>query len=221
MSGSVIGSLRGSLLARTVVPGSQPSVELLLEVNGVGYRVRTTSAVVAGIGAEGSEVFVYIYHVVREDSEMFYGFATDADRRIFEALISVHSVGPALALSVLETLTAEALHRAVVLSDADTICQVKGIGNKTAKRLIMELKSKLELPEDTVSATADNWESEPVNSLKSDVRSALLGLGYSPREINATMNRLPAILFEEGTVEGILREALTLMTENKSSIQVE
>ena len=101
----MIGSLRGRLLDRG------PDGELLIEVGGVGHRVQVTPSTSVTIGELEGEVFVHTHHAVREDSETLYGFATVAERRVFESLISAHGVGPALGLAVLSVHGPDALRR--------------------------------------------------------------------------------------------------------------
>ena len=144
----MIGSLRGELLART------PDAELVVEVSGVGYRVQATPRTAAAAGALGSEVFVHISHIVREDAQTLYGFSTLDERRTFEALIGARGVGPSLALSILAVHHPDALRRAVAEDDVDMLCLVPGVGPKTAVRMLVELKSRLDLPE--VEAPARN-----------------------------------------------------------------
>ena len=195
----MIGSLRGTLLDRS------PDGELLVEVGGVGYRVSVTPSTSISIGEVDGEVFVHTHHAVREDSETLYGFATIHERRIFESLISAHGVGPALGLAILSVHGPDALRRAVAEDDVAALCLVPGVGKKTAARLVMELKSKLDLPDADVVVLTDDGEPAAVGGgARADVRTALEGLGYAPDEIHAVLVDLPA----EGHTSDLLKDAL-------------
>ena len=195
----MIGSLRGRLLDRG------PDGELLIEAAGVGYRVSVTPSTSISIGEVDGEVFVHSHHAVREDSETLYGFATIHERRIFESLISAHGVGPALGLAILSVHGPDALRRAVAEDDVAALCLVPGVGKKTAARLVMELKSKLDLPDADVVVLTDDGEPAAVGGgARADVRTALEGLGYAPDEIHAVLVDLPA----EGQTSDLLKDAL-------------
>ena len=202
----MIGSLRGRLLARS------GAGELLIEVHGIGYWVRATAPTAAAAGPVGSEAFVHVHHVVREDAELLYGFATDDERRTFEALLRAHRVGPALALAILDVHRPEALRRAVAFDDVDALRLVPGVGPKTAVRLLVELKSKLDLPEAEAPPEAGAGQPQPGASALDDVRSALTGLGYSAEEIRQATAELPA----DGEAEDLIRQALLFMAGGRS-----
>ncbi len=195
----MIGSLRGRLLDRG------PDGELLIEVGGVGHRVQVTPSTSVTIGEVDGEVFVHTHHAVREDSETLYGFATIAERRVFESLISAHGVGPALGLAILSVHGPDALRRAVAEDDVAALCLVPGVGKKTAARLVMELKSKLDLPEGEITVpSGDSGQASASGDSRADVRTALEGLGYGADEIHAVLVDLPT----EGDVGGLLKDAL-------------
>ena len=195
----MIGSLRGRLLDRG------PDGELLIEVGGVGHRVQVTPSTSVTIGEVDGEVFVHTHHAVREDSETLYGFATIAERRVFESLISAHGVGPALGLAILSVHGPDALRRAVAEDDVAALCLVPGVGKKTAARLVMELKSKLDLPEGEIAVpSGDSGQASASGDSRADVRPALEGLGYGADEIHAVLVDLPT----EGDVGGLLKDAL-------------
>ena len=195
----MIGSLRGRLLDRG------PDDELLIEVGGVGHRVQVTPSTSVTIGEVDGEVFVHTHHAVREDSETLYGFATIAERRVFESLISAHGVGPALGLAILSVHGPDALRRAVAEDDVAALCLVPGVGKKTAARLVMELKSKLDLPEGEIAVpSGDSGQASASGDSRADVRTALEGLGYGADEIHAVLVDLPT----EGDVGGLLKDAL-------------
>jgi Holliday junction DNA helicase RuvA len=195
----MIGSLRGTLLDRSA------DSELLVEVSGVGYRVQVTPSTSVMIGEIDREIFVHTHHAVREDSETLFGFATVDERRIFESLISAHGVGPALGLAILSVHGPDALRVAVAEDDVAALCLVPGVGKKTAARLVMELKSKLDLPDGPIITIGeDGTSTSSVGGARADLRAALDGLGYAPDEIHAVLSDLPA----EGETGVLLKEAL-------------
>lgn len=195
----MIGSLRGRLLDRSA------DAELLIEVSGVGYRVQVTPSTAASFGADDAEVFVYTHQAVREDSETLYGFATLDQRQIFESLISAHGVGPALGLAILAVHKPLALRTAVAKDDLDALCLVPGVGRKTAARLLMELKTKLDIPsDDGISVSGDAADVSPKQRPHGDVRAALESLGYGPEEIHAVLVDMPV----DGDPSELLKDAL-------------
>lgn len=192
----MIGWLRGRLIGRTA------DGELLLDVGGVGYRV-SVPAPVLGATAEGEELELHVHTHVREDAIVLYGFTGAEDRRCFEALLAAHGVGPALALAVLSALTPPDLVRAVLEEDIDTLCAVPGVGRKTAARLVLDLRSKLSVPE-PAGRPVPGGAVPGAPAARQEVRAALAELGYGSEEIRRAMAEVPG----EGAVEDLLRQAL-------------
>ncbi len=143
----------------------------------------------------GSPLFVHVHTYVREDAIILYGFATRAERLAFEALVSVHGVGPALALAILSTHAPAALQRIVISEDADALTLVPGIGKKTAVRLLLELGSKLDLIDlgEGLGVIVGGPTAVPpaASDSRADVRAALAGLGYGADEIRDAVRTLP------------------------------
>lgn len=191
----MIGSLRGTLIER------DEQSELLVEVAGVGYRVLVSPATAASLGTTGSEVFIYTHHVVREDSETLYGFISVDERTVFETLISVHGVGPSLALAILSVHSPVELQSIVVRDDLPALCLVPGVGRKTAARLVIELKNKLDIVSSEVPPSP---EPGSATSSHDDVRVALENLGYGIEEIHAVLSALP----RDGDAATLLKDAL-------------
>lgn len=183
----MIGSLRGVLVERSLTG------EVLVEVAGIGYRVTAGPVTAARLGDLGSEVFVWVHHHLREDAATLYGFATRDDRNAFEALLGAHGVGPALALAILSVHEPLALHRVLADDDVAALCLVPGVGKKTAARLLIELKARLDLPIDGVPIDLDGTGGEPGSpgSVRADVREALVELGYQADEIVVALRDLP------------------------------
>ncbi|MGH9211501.1 MAG: Holliday junction branch migration protein RuvA [Acidimicrobiales bacterium] len=208
----MIGSLRGRLLDRT-------EGEVLVEVAGVGYRVTVAPTTTVALGELDDEVFVWAHHHVREDAETLYGFASRDERVTFEALLGAHGVGPALALAILSVHSPAGLARILLDDDVAALCLVPGVGKKTAARLLIELKSRLDVPDNeiatSVSATSGNGSATAAAvgpaSARADVRAALAGLGYSADEIRAAS----ADLAEDGEAAELLRAALARLASGR------
>ncbi len=205
----MIGSLRGVLLDRTA--RSDHCGELLVEAGGVGYRVTVPATALARIGEPGTAVFVHVHTHVREDAIVLYGFPSRDERAAFEALIGAHGVGPALALALLSVHTPAALRRIVATEDVDALCLVPGIGRKTASRLLIELKARLDLELDLdVGGPVPAAPGPPGAAgagppgARQEVRAALAGLGYGHDEVREALAVLPA----EGDTPELLRLAL-------------
>jgi len=193
----MIGSLRGTLLDRSA------AAEVLIEVGGVGHRVTVAPTTVVALGDLGSEVFLHIHHHVREDAQTLYGFLSREERVCFEALLGAHGVGPGMALAILSIHEPVALQQVLATDDLDALCLVPGVGKKTATRLLVELKSRLDLGELDLTSL-EPADANGIPSSRRDVHDALVGLGYEPDEIRDVLRDLP----DEGDPALLLREAL-------------
>jgi len=194
----MIGSLRGELLDRS-------DSELLVEVAGVGYRVQVTPTTVQSLVAtEDPHVFLHIHHHQREDAGTLYGFGSIEERRVFETLISTHGVGPSLGLAILSVHSPIGLRHVLATDDIAALCLVPGVGRKTAARLLVELKSRLDVPDGDPTATAVAAAGSNGATARGDVRDALAGLGYGPDEIARVLSDIPT----EGDASDLLRQAL-------------
>ena len=197
----MIGSLRGVLLERW------SDGEVLVEVAGVGYRVTVAPATSVDLGETGREVFLHIHHHRREDAETLYGFLRADERLAFEALLGAHGVGPSLALAILSVHPPAALQQVLAADDLDALCLVPGVGKKTAARLLVELKSRLDVPGLDAAAVAGSQGVEgaaQVTSPQADVRDALTNLGYGPDEVTTVLRELP----DDDDPSALLRVAL-------------
>jgi holliday junction DNA helicase RuvA len=189
----VIGSLRGTVLERVAGPSSG---ELLIEVGGVGYRVAVPTGTLA-IAEVGGAFFVHVHTHVREDAIILYGFASRAQRMCFDILLSVHGVGPALALAMLSTHGPAALQRITAAEDVDALMMVPGVGKKTAIRLLLELRTKFDMLDlgDGLELIAGGVPAgggrDAPGDARGDVRAALAGLGYGADEVREVMRMLP------------------------------
>ncbi len=164
----MIAHLRGRLLAKT--PGSA-----IVECGGVGYDVSISVSTFSALPAEGAEVSLHINTQVREDAIALFGFLRLDEKRLFERLITVSGIGPKLGITVLSGLPAESLVGAIRSGDHAQLVRIPGIGKKTAERVVLELKDKLDDLGTGTPAAATGFHAGPVAD---DVLSALINLGY-------------------------------------------
>jgi len=191
----MIGSLRGSVLERT------GDTTVLLEVGGVGYLVTVTPRTLAELEPTSS-AFLHIHHHIREDAQTLYGFLRRDERTTFEVLIATHGVGPAMAMAILGTHTPSALVDIIAARDLGALTLVPGVGRKTAERLVLELKDRLP----PVPAAADAVDQPAPASLKDDVLSALVNLGYHRPLAEKSVEI--ALRTTDGDFERTLKQAL-------------
>jgi Holliday junction DNA helicase RuvA len=191
----MIGSLRGTVLERFT-----PST-VLIEVAGVGYLCSVTTSTFAELEPTVS-VFLHVHHHIREDAQTLFGFASRVERDTFNILIATHGIGPAMAMAILSTYSPTALVTVVTSGDTQALTIVPGVGKKTAERLMIELKSRLNL--EGISAV-DTYGA--VQSAAADVREALTALGYGPEEIREAMRQLTTA----DDPETMLRDALAML----------
>ena len=190
----MIGSLRGVVLDRI------EDSTVLVEVGGVGYLVTVTPRTLAELEPTSS-AFLYVHQHVREDAQTLFGFLDRDERRTFESLIDTHGIGPSMAMSILATHSPRALTDIVANGDVASLTLVPGVGKKTAERLLIELKGRLNLP------ILDGVTTSGASSSVAQVREALVGLGYAHDEIRDTLRELDASL----DAERLLRDALNLL----------
>ncbi len=187
---------------------------VVVEVGNIGYNVRVSATTTQGLPGIGSEVKIYTYTLVREDAFTLYGFLTKDDLEIFKKLITVNGIGPKGGLAILSVMNADALRFAIMAGDAKSIAKAPGVGNKTAERVILDLRDKISL-EDTllglgepvVTASAAGGGAD--NVTKREAIEALVALGYSASDATNAVKRVE--VDENSTVEGILKAALKFM----------
>lgn len=196
----MIGSLRGTVLERS------PDGHALLEVAGVGYVVHVSPRTLAELEPT-SAAFLHVHHHIREDDQTLYGFLTRDERATFQNLIAAHGVGPSLAMSILATHSPSALVDVVANGDVTALTAVPGVGKKTAERLLVELKGRL------VGASV---ETTVESGTLSDLREALLGLGYSETEIRDVIRDMPDDVRRSRTTEEMLRHSLSQLAARRA-----
>jgi Holliday junction DNA helicase RuvA len=200
----MIGQLRGTLA------GKRPN-QVLVDVGGVGYFVHVPLSTFAALGELHTEVTLLIHTHVREDALSLYGFLSAREKHLFELLLSASGVGPALALKILSGMSVEELVPAIRGGDFGRLTRIPGVGRKTAERMVVELKDKLE----GVAAETDRPMAASPAGTVADVVSALVNLGYDGRTAESAVSEAKR---EAGTVnfEKLLRASLQVLTQPKS-----
>lgn len=186
---------------------------IVVEASGVGYQIYTTAQTFDYLPSVGEEVKVYTYLYIREDAMMLYGFLTKDDLHVFKLLLGVNGIGPKGALAILSVMSTDDLRFAVLGDDVKAIAKAPGVGAKTAQRLILELKDKLNL-EDAFEQKIENNQKKNENNLhakdaKNEAVQALVALGYSSSEALKAVSGIE--ITEETEVEDILKAALKNM----------
>jgi holliday junction DNA helicase RuvA len=190
----VIARIAGRLIAK------QPP-QIVVDVNGVGYELNVPMSTLFQLPATGTEVTLLTHLVVREDAHLLYGFATEGERALFRQLLKISGVGARTALAVLSGMSVADVKQAVSHQDGGRLTKIPGIGKKTAERLLLELKDKLDIA--VVAVQAEGAESG------SDVVTALVALGYSDKEAQFAIKHLDSGL---SVTEGI-RQALKVLSK--------
>jgi holliday junction DNA helicase RuvA len=191
---SLIDFVRGQLVER----GADYAV---IAAGPFGVRVLVPGGTASALPQPGSEVMLFTYLQVREDALILYGFASPDERAVFTQLLTVSGVGPKLALDALSSGSVERLHSIIAAGDVKALASIKGIGTKTAQRIVLDLKGKLVMPEG-VAAAAGNGVSGAFGA----VEQALRVLGYGPQEVASALSSLPRD--RELTEEDAIRLAL-------------
>jgi Holliday junction DNA helicase RuvA len=203
----MIGSLRGTLLEK------RPPL-LLIDVHGVGYEVHAPMTSFYQLPPIGSEVLLHTHFVVRDDAQLLFGFVDKQTRELFRELIRVNGLGPKMALAILSALDTDELILCVQQNNLNTLVRVPGIGRKTAERLLVELRDRVDhwTGKNNLSETqiARAGSASPSPSIRQDAESALLALGYKPQEAEkAIQNVLKE--HDAGSSEELIRLALKRM----------
>ncbi|MBS6395703.1 MAG: Holliday junction branch migration protein RuvA [Clostridiales bacterium] len=187
---------------------------VVLDVNGVGYEVLVPGQLVQMLEGIGQELKLYTYMQVREDAVVLFGFLTRDDLQMYRMLIGVNGVGPKAGLNILSALGADDLRFAILADDAKKIAKTPGIGAKTAQKIILDLKDKLDLEEAFEKKLASDQLSPEVSAaagsdVMQDAVEALVALGYGSTEALKTVRSVRPT--EDMEVEDILKEALKRM----------
>ena len=190
---------------------------IVVEVGNIGYNVKVSTTTAELLPGLGNEVKIYTYTLVREDTFSLYGFLTRDDLEIFKKLITVNGIGPKGGLAILSVMNADALRFAIMAGDAKSIAKAPGVGNKTAERVILDLRDKISL-EDTLHGLSDPADTVggvisagagADHVMKKEAIEALVALGYSASDATNAVKKVE--VDEDTTVESILKMALKYM----------
>lgn len=202
----MIGRIKGRLLEK------KPP-RLLVDVNGVGYEIDSPMFSFYRLPALGEEVVLFTHFVVREDAQMLFGFVQEQERTLFRSLIKVSAVGPKLALAILSGIEADAFVDCVLNNDVASLTRIPGIGKKTAERLIIEMRDRL-----------NDWHHSQVlplnakqisdNDITQEAIAALVALGYKPNEARSAVKQ---ITVKSESSEELIRHALRSMVKGNSN----
>ena len=191
----MIGFIRGKLVVRT-------PPHLTVDVGGVGYDIEAPMSTFYTLPALGSEVRLLTHLVVREDAHILYGFGTQEERALFRNLLKVSQIGPKIALAILSGVSVEGFATLVKLQDSAALTKIPGVGRKTAERVLLEMKDRLDaLSEAAVMGAIPMTPS----SVEGEAWTALVALGYKPAEVTAMLKPLAG---QGGTAEELIRRAL-------------
>jgi Holliday junction DNA helicase RuvA len=193
----MIGRLTGLVIEMT--PG-----QVLLDVGGVGYEIEISLTTFSRISDSEGSVTIHTHLIVRDDAHLLYGFASIGEREMFRTLIKVNGVGPRMAIGILSGLDSESFARAVTGNDVKALTALPGVGKKTAERLIIEMRDKV----DSFDVSGSGIASTMRTNTADDAESALIGLGYRPQEAARAISQVedPA-----EDVESLIRQTLKLL----------
>ena len=202
----MIGRLRGILLEKH-------APELLVDVQGVGYEVQVSLTTYFELPAPGEPVTLHTHFVVREDVQQLFGFASTAERGLFRVLIRVSGVGPKMALAILSGMTADEFARCVRGGDVNTLMKLPGVGRKTAERLVVEMKDRLDAWQAPEAGIAAAPPVSAGNAALEEAEHALVALGYKPQEAARMISIAARDQGEGAASEALIRQALKSMVK--------
>ena len=177
-----------------VILEKNPSI-VVLDVGGIGYEVGIPVSTFSKLPQIGEKVLLYTHLYIREDSHQLFGFLEEMERSLFGKIIKVSGIGPRVGLAILSTISPTSLISYIERRNTENLCQIPGIGKKTAERMILELKGKME----AVSENTDDHE---------ELLQALLALGYSEKEVRSTVSTIEYKL----TIQEKIKKALKLLS---------
>lgn len=202
----MIGQLRGKIIEK------HPP-ELIIDVHGVGYAVFAPMSTFYQLADHDQEITLFTQLIVREDAHQLYGFVNKAERTLFRTLLKVNGVGPKVALAILSSTEPNAFVQSIIDNDTAALVRLPGIGKKTAERLVIEMRDKLQdWFADLPAYATDQMQStqEPTLSTYNEAISALVALGYKPAEAQRAVK---AVNEQNLTIESLIRQALRQMAD--------
>jgi len=194
----MIGFLRG-VLAHKAPPF------LLIDVNGVGYELEVPMSTVFRLPDLGNNIELRTHLVVREDAQTLFGFSTEEERGLFRSLLKVNGVGAKLALTILSGISVDGFVQCVHNEDKATLVRLPGVGRKTAERLILDMRDRIDAVQSAGMNGAAPMTAEPGSVPRTEAFNALVNLGYKPGE---AQKMLDAVATDGQTTEDILRQVL-------------
>jgi len=192
----VIGFVRGKLVIKA-------PPHLTVDVGGVGYDIEAPMSTFYTLPATGSEVRLLTHLVVREDAHILYGFGTQEERALFRNLLKVSGIGPKIALAILSGVSVDGFATCVKLQDAAALTKIPGVGRKTADRLLVEMRDRLDALSEAAAAGAPIMNGE--NRVEGEAWSALVALGYKPAEVTQMLKPFAG---SASSTEDLIRRAL-------------
>lgn len=194
----MIGRLSGKLIEK------QPP-HLLVDVNGVAYEVEAPMTTIYQLPEVGDAVTLFTHLAVRDDAHLLFGFAERSERTLFRTLIKVNGVGAKMALTILSGIGSNEFAQCVNENNIDRLVKLPGVGKKTAERLVVEMRDKLDNLEKSSSPSRTSEDRSIINNPSDEAVSALIGLGYKPQEASRFVM---SVANDEMSSEEIIREAL-------------
>ncbi|HZJ58118.1 MAG TPA: Holliday junction branch migration protein RuvA [Clostridia bacterium] len=180
--------------------------KVVLEVGGIGYEIKVSESIMSKLPGKGNQIKLHTYFNVREDTQELYGFFDMEEKSIFEKLITVSGIGPKVSMAILSVLTPTQLALAIVTDDIKTLCTAPGVGKKTAQRMVLELREKID-KEALMGRGEADFEDVAVDG-HNEVIEALMALGYQPQDARFAFN---AIEDKDQDVSTLIRLSLKSM----------
>jgi Holliday junction DNA helicase RuvA len=185
----------------------------ILDVGGIGYRIQIPLSTYDSLPDIGKSVKLLTHYYVREDSQKLYGFKTGEEREVFRQLLGISKIGPKVAINVLSGLSVKDIVYSVQTSDASRLKAISGIGAKTAQRLVMELKGRLDI-QVTDTSIPQRKPTEKLNSFyasKKDAHTAMISLGYNENQVTNALIRVEQTIEKDAPVEMWIKKALQVI----------
>ncbi|NEP12998.1 MAG: Holliday junction branch migration protein RuvA [Symploca sp. SIO2C1] len=210
----MISYLKGTVASINKNSGNR--VTLILEVNQIGYELQIPRRLLQELPTASEEVVQIFSHLqIREEQQVLYGFASAAERDLFRQLISVSGIGTQLAIALIDTLGLPTLVQAIVTGNIRTLSKTPGVGNKTAERIALELKTKLAEWRQLAEVETPASSTMPTTALQEDVEITLLALGYENNEIAQALNAISqdALVIKSTNAEDWIRNAIAWLSQ--------
>ncbi len=210
----MISYLKGTVASINKNSGNR--VTLILEVNQIGYELQIPRRLLQELPTASEEVVQIFSHLqIREEQQVLYGFASAAERDLFRQLISVSGIGTQLAIALIDTLGLPTLVQAIVTGNIRTLSKTPGVGNKTAERIALELKTKLAEWRQLAEVETPASSTMPTTALQEDVEITLLALGYENNEIAQALNAISqdALVVKSTNAEDWIRSAIAWLSQ--------